>query len=133
MSTPDYKREYSATTLEAELLRRKERIPGAIAPEIAEIMDGVRAVAVGDSCSVLSSVKGENGEPQTYLSITRIQDDVYTIFTFYVQLDNHRRGPCHGIGDIEPGYGFAALGGNSMAPATGFANMKARPVYPKNT
>lgn len=124
-------RQYSAETLEAELQRRKDKIPGAIDPAIAEIMDGVTTAAIGESFDVPAVVKGADGEQQTYASITRIQDDVYTVFTCYVDLRNHKRGPC--IMGVErgmtPGMGFAALGGNSMAPATGFTEMRHEPVF----
>jgi hypothetical protein len=125
---PD-KRQYSPETLQTELQRRKTLITGAVGPEVTEIMNGVRTLTTGASLDVPSTTKGPDGQPATYATITEVQDHVYTITTFYVQLDNHIRGPCHGVGEIPLGMGFAALGGNSAPPATGFTKKPAKRVF----
>ena len=123
-------REYSLVTLEAELSRRKEKIEGAIAPEVADIMTDIRSMAVGAILNVESTVNGENGQPAIYLCITREREDIFTIFTCYVDLSNHVRGQCLGDGgEIPLGMGFMALGGNSAAPASGFASLRHQLIF----
>ncbi|PIR49322.1 hypothetical protein COU79_05505 [Candidatus Peregrinibacteria bacterium CG10_big_fil_rev_8_21_14_0_10_54_7] len=129
LHTNESDQSFSLETLERELRRKKEKIEHAIAPEISDIMAGVRTMIAGDTLDVESTVAGDDGQPKVYVTITKESENVFTLFTRYVNLGNHQRGPCLGVGEIPLGAGmmFMALGGNSTPPTNGFTRRRHQP------
>lgn len=108
-------RQYTLPALLNELTYRK-RIPGALRDDVEDLVRQAQQLAPGDSMDICSAVRHEpESEERIYMTIWRVSSEAYRVMTYYVELNNHVRGPCLGVygWDIEPGKEFMALGGNS--------------------
>lgn len=122
---------YSFEALHKELERKQQAVEGLIAENISAIMERIRTLAIGQALDIQSSTLGEGGTPKTSVKVTRENEGEYSIFTYYIGLKNHKRGPCMGVGEMPqiPGGTFMGLGGNSKPPETGFSSLKRRSVF----